>query len=46
VAIAALKQNIFCSKGFSDITIIDIAPAPLAVLKKQFKNNPSIFRLF
>ena len=29
-------------QGFSNITVIDIAPTPLAVLKEKFKNNPNI----
>ena len=28
--------------GFSNITVIDIAPTPVAVLKEKFKNNPNI----
>lgn len=29
-------------QGFSNITVIDIAPTPVAVLKEKFKNNPNI----
>ena len=28
--------------GFTNITVIDIAPTPVAVLKEKFKNNPNI----
>lgn len=28
--------------GFTNITVIDIAPTPIAVLKEKFKNNPNI----
>ncbi|MFV7236002.1 methyltransferase domain-containing protein [Flavobacterium sp. ZB4R12] len=28
--------------GFTNITVIDIAPTPVAVLKDKFKNNPNI----
>lgn len=28
--------------GFANITVIDIAPTPVAVLKEKFKNNPNI----
>ena len=29
-------------QGFTNITVIDIAPTPVAVLKEKFKNNPNI----
>ena len=29
-------------QGFSNITVIDIAPTPVSVLKEKFKNNPNI----
>lgn len=29
-------------QGFSNITVIDIAPTPVTVLKEKFKNNPNI----
>jgi SAM-dependent methyltransferase len=29
-------------QGFTNITVIDIAPTPVAVLKEKFKNNTSI----
>lgn len=29
-------------QGFSNITVIDIAPTPVAVLKEKFKDNPNI----
>lgn len=29
-------------QGFSNSTVIDIAPTPVGVLKKRFKNNPNI----
>ncbi|MFV8342683.1 methyltransferase domain-containing protein [Flavobacterium sp. XS2P39] len=28
--------------GFTNITVIDIAPTPVAILKEKFKNNPNI----
>ena len=30
------------NQGFTDITVIDIAPTPVAVLKEKFKNNSNI----
>lgn len=29
-------------QGFTNLTVIDIAPTPVAVLKEKFKNNPNI----
>jgi SAM-dependent methyltransferase len=29
-------------QGFTNITVVDIAPTPVAVLKEKFKNNPNI----
>jgi SAM-dependent methyltransferase len=29
-------------RGFTNITVIDIAPTPVTVLKEKFKNNPNI----
>ncbi|MFV8322837.1 methyltransferase domain-containing protein [Flavobacterium sp. LB3P21] len=29
-------------QGYTNITVVDIAPTPVAVLKEKFKNNPNI----
>ena len=36
------EAEYFLDLGFSNITVIDIAPTPVAVLKEKFKNNPNI----
>ncbi|WP_035673192.1 methyltransferase domain-containing protein [Flavobacterium sp. 83] len=36
------EAEYFLDQGFTNITVIDIAPTPVADLKEKFKNNPNI----
>ena len=36
------EAEYFVKKGFSNITVIDIAPTLVAVLQEKFKNKPEI----